>query len=341
MDCRFLHRKRAAKKPFCVSIYFWVIKYRSYQAMSIFNNLVPRTATQPAINKIPLYRQKLLYISHEKPKEHGFGLEFTMSFTDDGDVDLKQEVPDDPSTIYSTLPAVDSSSSENVPKLSYFPSYSEMSPEQRGVYLRWLHDVTDEIDIGYVFVYYYGLERHLLYGDFEGAFDEIQLLRKHHDNGSFQSYSASALVHSCLIRRRVDKLQKLYDSGDFDYFDNSNLLILHYSNLDILTDMMLQLANHLSGVNRRYIKLKPEVYRQKINEVLNGRFGKPSYPLSIQFSLDNVEGLPYPVFANISFPPEVRTPRLPNLLHHGPFQKELGSIFQEVHEAVKTASKGK
>jgi len=105
--------------------------------------------------------------------------------------------------------------------------------------------------------------------------------------------------------------------------------------------MMFQLASRLSGINRRYIKLKPELYKQKINEVLIGKFGKPSYPLSSQFSLDSVEGIPYPIFANISFPPEVRTPRLPNLLHHAPFQSELASIFQEVHEAVKSVSKRK
>jgi hypothetical protein len=309
--------------------------------MSIFNKLVPQTITQPAINKIPPYRQKLLFISHDKPRGHGFGLQFTISVTDHGDVGLKQEVPDDPSTIYSTLPVVDPSSPKNVPRLSYFPSYSEMTPEQRGLYLRWLYDVTNEIDIGYVFVYYYGLERHLVCGDFDEAFDEIKLLRKHHDNGSFQGYSASALVHSCLLRKRVDKLQQLYASGDFDYFDNSNLLILHYSKLDILPDMMFQLSSRLSGVNRRYVKLKPELYKQKINDVLIGKFGKPSYPLSSQFSLDSVEGIPYPIFANISFSPEVRTPRLPNLLQHAQFQSEMGSIFKDVHEAVKSESKGK
>ncbi len=309
--------------------------------MSLFNKLIPRETKQPAINKIPPYRKKLLFISHDKPRGHGFGLQFTISISDHGDVGLNQDVPDDPSTIYSRLPAVDPSSPENVPKLSYFPSYSEMTPEQRGLYLRWLYDVTKAIDIGYVFVYYYGLERHLVYGDFDEAFDEVILLRKHHDNGSFQGYSASALVHSCLLRKRVDRLQQLYASGDFDYFDNSNLLILHYSKLDILPDMLFQLASRLSGVNRRDVKLKPELYKQKIADVLIGRFGKPSYPLSSQFELDNVEGIPYPIFANISFPPEVRTPRLPNLLRHAPFESEMCAIFEEVHEAVKNESKRK
>lgn len=309
--------------------------------MSLLTSLILRTTTQPAINGIPPYRKELLFISHDKPSGHGFGLQFTISISNHGNVGLHQEVPDDPSTIYSTLPPVDPSSQEDVPKLSYFPSYSEMTPAQRGIYLRWLYDVTQEIDIGYVFVYFYGLERHLLYGHFDEAFNEILLLRKHHTNGSFQSYSASALVHSCLLRKRVDRLQQLYESGDFDYFDNSNLLILFHNDLDILPDMMLQLATRLSGINRRYIKLKPELYKQKISEILIGRFGKPSYPLSSRFSLDEVEGIPYPIFANISFPPEVRTPSLPNFFRHAPFEAEMGAIFGEAHAAVKSASKEK
>lgn len=308
--------------------------------MSLLTSLIRRTTTQPAINAIPPYRKELLFISHATPSGHGFGLQFTISISDGG-IGLNEDVPDDPSTIYSTVPAADSSPGEDVPKLSHFPSYSEMTPSQRGVYLRWLYDVAQEIDIGYVFVYFYGLERHLLYGNFNEAFNEILLLRKHHANGSFQTYSASALVHSCLLNKRIDRLQQLYESGDFDYFDNSNLLILFHNGLDILPDMMLQLATRLSGVNRRYVKLKPDLYKQKISEILLGRFGKPSYPLSSRFSLQDIDGIPYPIFANISFPPEVRTPSLPNFFRHAPFEAEMGAIFQEAHEAVKAVSKEK
>jgi hypothetical protein len=105
--------------------------------------------------------------------------------------------------------------------------------------------------------------------------------------------------------------------------------------------MMFQLATRLSGVNKRYIKLKLELYKEKISEVLISKFGISGYPLASRFSLDEVEGIPYPIFANISFSPEVRTPRLPNLLRHDAFQKEMGAIFKEIHEAVKSESKRK
>ncbi len=254
---------------------------------------------------------------------------------------INQEAPDDPSTIYAVLPAIDPSSPNNVEKLSYFPSYSEMNPEQRGLYLRWLYDVTNEIDIGYVFVYYYGLERHLIYGDFDGAFKEIQLLRKHHDNGSFQSYSASALVHSCLLRKRLDALKELYEQKDFDHFSNSNLLILWHNQLDILPDMMFKLAQKITGVNRRYIKLHPELYKEKIVSVLSEKFGKPSYPISSRFSLTDIDGVSFPIFANISFPPDVRTPPLENFFRHAPFNDEMKSIFKDVHESVKIELKNR
>ncbi len=47
---------------------------------------------------------------------------------------------------------------------SYWPMYREISPQARGAYIRWLADgrSAPEADIGYVFLYFYGLERRLL-----------------------------------------------------------------------------------------------------------------------------------------------------------------------------------
>lgn len=293
----------------------------------------------PEVKKIPEYRKELLFISNESPKSHGYGLEYTISISDSGSFEMNKEIPDDPSTIYSILKAVDSENSDKVPKLPYYPSYSQMKPEQRGLYLRWLYDVTKKIEIGYVFIYYYGLERQLIYGDFDAAFDEIRLLRNFHSNISFQSYSASALVHSCLLRRRVDRLKQLYESEEFDYFGNSNLLILYYNDIDITPDMMFHLASNLSGVNRRYIKLHPDLYKEKISEILIEKFGDSSFPLSSKYDLDEVKGIPYPIFANISLPSEIRTPQLPNILKHPPFQKEMIEIYYDIHNAVKSELK--
>jgi uncharacterized tellurite resistance protein B-like protein len=48
--------------------------------------------------------------------------------------------------------------------MGYWPSYSEISPAARGAYLSWLSTGRDdpEADVGYVFLFFYGLERRIL-----------------------------------------------------------------------------------------------------------------------------------------------------------------------------------
>jgi hypothetical protein len=328
------------------------LKLNEKDTASMRDNLVPATIGEPriieaersthaiqktpAFSKIPPHRLRLLFISGGIPRGHGYGVQISVSISPSGDVKMSNEEPDDPSTIYSTLPIREPTALNSIPSLPYFPSYSGMTPEQRALYLRWLCETSQPIDIGYVFVYYYGLERHLVYGEFDAAVDEIIDLRKHHNHSSFQSYSSSALVHACLVRKRPDRLESLYFSSEFSYFDNSNLLILHYSQMNISPDIMLRLAKILPGVNRRYLQAEPDLYLKVLVETLRHSFGKAEYPFANRFNLESVKGIPYPIFANISFPSEIRAPALPNILRHAPFQQELGNFFREVHESVKT-----
>jgi len=48
--------------------------------------------------------------------------------------------------------------------MGYWPSYAEASPEERRAYLNWLSDGRShpDCDIGYVFLYFYGLERRVI-----------------------------------------------------------------------------------------------------------------------------------------------------------------------------------
>jgi uncharacterized tellurite resistance protein B-like protein len=49
--------------------------------------------------------------------------------------------------------------------LGYWPSYRRLSPEERYTYLKWLAEgrKNPNVDIGFVFIFFYGLERRLLY----------------------------------------------------------------------------------------------------------------------------------------------------------------------------------
>jgi hypothetical protein len=74
----------------------------------------------------------------------------------------------EPSLILMNLPIKQPVDEMLIPRPPYYPQYVGLTPEQRWIYLKLLiNPYNDKIDIGYVFILYYGLERHLLHGDFD------------------------------------------------------------------------------------------------------------------------------------------------------------------------------
>jgi uncharacterized tellurite resistance protein B-like protein len=90
--------------------------------------------------------------------------------------------------------------------MGYWPSYSDIAPGCRAAYLRWLADGRHAADayIGYVFLYFYGLERRLLVdaeqsaaaqGEREALVAEVQrLLGIYGANHSFRGYAENLLA---------------------------------------------------------------------------------------------------------------------------------------------------
>jgi tellurite resistance protein len=90
--------------------------------------------------------------------------------------------------------------------MGYWPSYSEIKPACRGGYLHWLSDGRHDPDayIGYVFLYFYGLERRLLVdaqhstaaqAEYPELIAEVQrLLGIYAQNHSFRSYAERLLA---------------------------------------------------------------------------------------------------------------------------------------------------
>jgi hypothetical protein len=95
-------------------------------------------------------------------------------------------------------------------KLGYWPSYANISPVCRGAYLHWLASgkCDPETDIGYVFLYFYGLERRLLAdppppGEVELLIAEVVRLRGiYSGNGSFAGYS-QRLIETVEMARTI------------------------------------------------------------------------------------------------------------------------------------------
>lgn len=92
--------------------------------------------------------------------------------------------------------------------LGYWPSYSSISPNCRKRYLEWLESGkrAANIDIGYVFLYFYGLERRLILEapstmEVEALSQELRRLRSlYSSNASFNGYSARLLDAAAFLR---------------------------------------------------------------------------------------------------------------------------------------------
>lgn len=107
---------------------------------------------------------------------------------------------DDPSLIDPTLKV---GRPESTPKgsLGYWPRYSGLTPNQRANYLHWLETGRGEDldEIGYAFLYFYGLERRAI---LEGrdlqlcAAEVLRLLEHFGDSRSFLGYGTSFLAQT-------------------------------------------------------------------------------------------------------------------------------------------------
>lgn len=97
--------------------------------------------------------------------------------------------------------------------LGYWPRYENMTPSQRGNYLHWLATGKQELldDIGYAFIYFYGLERRVLIDgkDFGLIIPEIvRLLRRYPESGSFNRY-LSHFIAFTVARQGLESLTNI------------------------------------------------------------------------------------------------------------------------------------
>ncbi len=96
--------------------------------------------------------------------------------------------------------------------MPYWPSYSEIEPRARRTYLEWLASGCDdpEIGVGYVFLYFYGLEYRLFFEQAEAEFDEIlaevkRLLSIYGGNNSFRGYAERLLDAAGFLTTKLDQ----------------------------------------------------------------------------------------------------------------------------------------
>lgn len=281
-------------------------------------------------NRIPQEILELLWFSSGPLKNYSGEVNETSFDFAGHTLHIKTTLQNEPSAIDIELPIANAVSVSPAP-LDYYPSYERLTPQQRADYLNWLTDITAPIDIGYVFIFYYGLERHLLFGNSESALATILILRQFHDNGSFLSYSEGATVLYAIKRKKWEILLNL-DTKQLTA--DMSLLISAVVHQSLNAQDIMDAHRKFVFENNRYIKSEPELFLSTLEKLLVERYASVSFPVYPEDIAAAKAGIPL-VLANYSLLPEQRVLDIPDITTSPRIYNEIKALLVNTHETVK------
>jgi len=247
----------------------------------------------------------------------------------------------EPSLIFINMPVKQPVDEQLIPRPPYYPQYVGLTPEQRWIYLKLLTDpYNTKIDIGYVFILYYGLERHLLKGDFDSAFKVIMKLRDVHKNSSFQGYSGNALILSALWKGKGEYIPMFINSlnNEYEYNFSENLLLMSYYsfNVPLLPRDIMRMAKSFDFTNMNYIKKNPDVFENNLTRIINNENNTDHIDLKKYFTeseINNFKRMDCTIYANTSFIKNKIS--IPLLINNMMLKTDINRFLTAAHEATK------
>lgn len=124
------------------------------------------------------------------------------------------------------LDVISSQPWEHGDQMGYWPRYNDISPECRGSYLQWLSTGRSHPDtyIGYIFLFFYGLERRLFIDGQKDGLSENerhdivnevrQLLKIYGENRSFRGYANNFLAMEWVLYQSSAPIPNYIDLSD-------------------------------------------------------------------------------------------------------------------------------
>lgn len=248
---------------------------------------------------------------------------------------------DEPSLILTKLPIAKPVNPSNVPRPPYYPSYVDLTPEQRWMYWQFLENpYSGSHDIGYVFIFYYGLERYLFSQHSGNAVSVILKLRDCYANTSFQSYSSTALILYAISRKNTALATSFLDSLDKSHemkIPADLLILLKYTlGLPLTAYEIMRYSKAFLFSNQRYIKNNTDVFLGFLQKEITAQYGSDFVPLGLFFDNADITKIPaadIPLFANISIRDKIV--RIPRLCEYTPFAAKMNNLLTVAHESTK------
>ena len=297
-------------------------KITSSNTVNVDQNNVPNTSKLP--NAKPVVHEGNLVAGNKSYNINPKILPL-LYFTDGQLKNIDSEVGE-PSAISINFPVAEG----QFQKLNYYPSYSELTPEQRDGFLSWLStDLSNIPDIGFAFLLLYCLERHILHDEYlEESLKIISKLQGQISNGSFDYYSSTSIGYILFIHKRLDLLKYV----DLNKCDIKLQILLSHR---LSADQLIALASKVDFRNQHYIKEYPELFKKALVENLKRNFGSEYF----EYELSNIQKLkkePY-MFSNYSLRKGNNRPDLlmPDPLSDRKLCHDIYAELQKAHDQVK------
>ena len=216
-------------------------------------------------------------------------------------------------------------------KIGYYPAYSDLNEVQRYQYLNWLKDINQEIDISYVFIFYYGLERYLFTDKWKDACNMICKLQNNHSNGSFNSYSSDALLITALKHKDISLLEILDKEKiqPLAYASVKGALSNAFNASDIIS-----FARIVGWTNKRYIDSEYNLFLDELEKNLISTFNSNEYHVDPE----EYRKIKTPVtlmLANYSLNINDRKFEIPDILSSIKIKTDLYKLLETTHNDVK------
>lgn len=244
---------------------------------------------------------------------------------------------EEPSLIYSKLPIKINNRISPKDKIGYYPTYRELTPTQRFIYLEWLKNPFEkkEIDIGYVFLFYYGLERYLFLKNSQEAFEAIfKLMLLYKENYSFYNYSYNCLLYFSIISNQKEITKKLLTMKEL----TESSLVLYakfFAKEPLFAEDIIELANLSGFKNKRYINLYYDLFKETLKDEIYFTFENNELYLDDFYNPLNTDDI-YPV-ANISL--RNTSISIPDFRKNEDLKKVIFNLLSSTHEKTKTKLK--
>lgn len=276
----------------------------------------------------PEINTRILKISH-----HSYEIDtsiFSLLYFINGKYKNLDSKTNEPSAISLTW----SVSSQSPQKMGYYPSLSNATPAQRNGYFTWLSsNFSSNTDIGYFFILLNCIERHVVNNEkLNECVSLISRLINLTDNDSFKYYSSASIAYIYFQLNRKDIIANL--NLDKCIVELRIIILQKLSVEDIIN-----CARQVGFTNKRYINKYPDIFRDKLSEVLTEKFGENLFLCN--FSNYDTISKKELHFSNISIREKAKKIFIPDPFSNEQFIEDVRSCLQEAHDQVKTSLKTK